>query len=156
MAWRLLSCVSLIFIISTSIFTSESYIFQSSIANSHYVYSTTSNQVSEDFSGHGVKIAPPINGVYHGANPNFGGTEDEVTTDRIVDFEELAGKKIAWAYFSNNWIDDIEFPEESVRMIDSLDIVPFIRMMPRTTFEQGETDPVYTLQGIIDGDFDDS
>ena len=156
MTWRLVSCVSLIFIISASIFTSGYYIFQSMTASSHYAYSTTSNQASEGISGLDVKIAPPTNGIYHGANPDFGGAEDEVTAERIVDFEELAGKKIAWAYFSNNWVDDIEFPEESVRLIDSLDTVPFIRMMPRTTFDQGETDPVYTLQGIIDGDFDDS
>ncbi|MDN5845022.1 MAG: glycoside hydrolase family 26 protein [Candidatus Nitrosocosmicus sp.] len=152
MTWRLISSISLIFIISTSIFTSVYYQFQSINTTNHYAFS----QGSEDISGLDVKIAPPTSGVYHGSNPDFGGTEDEVTAERMIDYEELVGKEITWAYFSNNWIEDIEFPEESVRTIDSLDIVPFIRMMPRTTFDQGEADPVYTLQGIIDGDFDDS
>lgn len=156
MTWRLISSISLIFIISLSIFTSGYYLFQSITTTNHYAYSTHFSQGSEDNSGNGVKIAPPTSGVYHGANPDFGGTEDEVTAESMIDYEGLVGKEITWAYFSNNWIEDIEFPEESVRMIDSLDIVPFIRMMPRTTFEQGEADPVYTLQGIIDGDFDDS
>lgn len=156
MTWRLSSSISLILLISTLIFTSESFIFQSINLTNHYAYSTTPSQGAEDISGLDVKIAPPTSGVYHGANPDFGGTEDEVTVERIIDYEELVGKNITYAYFSNNWIEDIEFPEESVRMIDSLDIVPFIRMMPRTSFDQGEEDPIYTLQGIIDGDFDDS
>jgi len=156
MTWRLISSISLIFIISISIFTSECYRFQSITTTSHYAYSTTFSQGSEDISGFNVKIAPPTSGVYHGANPDFDGSEDEVTAERMIDYEELVGKEITWAYFSNNWIEDIEFPEESVRLIDSLDIVPFIRMMPRSTMDQGEADPVYTLQGIIDGDFDDS
>ena len=156
MTWRLLSNGLLILIISMSIFTTGYYIFRSITAFNPHAYSTTSNKASENISEFDVKISAPINGVYHGANPGFGGTEDEVTTERIVNYEKVSGKKIAWAYFSNNWINDIDFPEESVRMIDSLDTVPYIRMMPRPTFDQGETDPVYTLQGIIDGDFDDS
>ncbi len=39
--------------------------------------------------------------------------------------------------------------------IYSLGIVPFIRMMPRTDFQAGERGPVFTLQRIIDGKFDD-
>jgi beta-mannanase len=156
MTWKLLPSISLILIISTSIFTSQYNIFQSITANNHFAYHTTLNQASKNVSGFDVKIYPPTKGVYHGANPGFGGAEDEVNTERIVDYEEVSGKKIAWAYFSNNWINDIEFPEESVRTIDSLDIVPFIRMMPRTTFDQSVADPVFTLQGIIDGDFDNS
>ena len=35
-----------------------------------------------------------------------------------------------------------------------MDIVPFIRMIPRTTFTEGIADPVFTLQSIIDGKFD--
>ena len=66
----------------------------------------------------------------------------------------MIDKKIVWAYFSDNWINEIRFPEESVKIIDSLEIVPFIRMMPRTTFTEGIADPVFTLQGIIDGNFD--
>lgn len=154
MTWRLLSSITLIIISSTSIFTSEYYIFNSINATNNFTNNITFNQTSNTISG-SVKVSSPTNGVYQGANPDFGGTEDEVTSESILNYERLIDKKIVWAYFSNNWVNDIEFPEESVRMIDGLDIVPFIRMMPRTTFNQGEADPVYTLQGIIDGDFDD-
>lgn len=84
-----------------------------------------------------VKIAPPMKGIYQSAITDFGGTEDEVTAKKITDFEKLTGKKIVWAYFSNNWGKGIKFPEKSVKIIHSLGIVPYIRMMPRTTFTDG-------------------
>ena len=74
----------------------------------------------------------------------------------IIDFEMTIGKKIVYAMFSNNWgSENITFSEENVLTIYSLGIVPFIRMMPRTDFQAGERDPVFTLQRIIDGKFDD-
>ena len=69
-------------------------------------------------------------------------------------YEQLIGKKIVWAYFSNNWGNGIKFPEDAVKAIHSLGVVPFIRMMPCTTFTDGLVDPVYTLERFIDGDFD--
>jgi beta-mannanase len=54
-----------------------------------------------------------------------------------------------------NWgSEGIVFPEAKVKTIHSLGIVPFIRMMPRTTFDQGKIDPTFTLQGIVNGNFD--
>lgn len=32
--------------------------------------------------------------------------------------------------------------------------IPFVRMMPRSDFYEYQPDPVYTMQGILDGDFD--
>lgn len=46
------------------------------------------------------KLIEPTVGIYHSAYPDFGGTEDIVTAERIRDFETLANKKIVWAYFS--------------------------------------------------------
>jgi hypothetical protein len=58
----------------------------------------------------------------------------------------MIGKKIVWAMFSNNWgSEGITFPEKNVRTNYSLGIVPFVRMMPRTDFQEGERDPVFTL-----------
>ncbi len=101
-----------------------------------------------------IKIAPPNKGVYQSAITNFGGTEDDVTAKKILDYEKMIGKKIVWAYFSNNWGPGIKFPEKPVKIIHSLGIVPFIRIMPRTTFTDGVQDPNFTLQRIIDGKFD--
>jgi beta-mannanase len=101
-----------------------------------------------------IKIGPPTRGVYESALTDFGGTEDEVSAQKIIGYEKMIGKNITWAYFSNNWKSGIRFPEETVKTIHSLGIVPFIRMMPRTTTTDGIKDPIYTLQGFIDGKFD--
>jgi hypothetical protein len=100
------------------------------------------------------KLIEPGSGIYHSAFPDFGGTEDVVTTKRINDFEALAGKEILWAYFSNNWTDGITFPLTDVETIHNAGKIPFIRMMPRSNFDEGGPDPSYTMQRIIDGDFD--
>ena len=100
------------------------------------------------------KLNTPQNGVYHGAFPDFGGEESIVTLPRINDYETLIHKKIAWAYFSDNWLDNLSFPYDEVTTIHNADKVPFIRMMARSGFEEFGADPLYTMQRIIDGDFD--
>jgi hypothetical protein len=100
------------------------------------------------------KLDVPANGIYHGAFPDFGGEESNVTEKRITDFEALTGKAIAWAYFSDNWLDNLSFPYDEVTTIHNTGTVPFIRMMARSDFEEFGADPVYTMQHIIDGDFD--
>ncbi len=97
---------------------------------------------------------PPHGTIYHAANPDFGGTEDNVTSERIKSFEALAQKKIVWAYFSNNWYDHIKFPSAEVNTIHNNEKLPFIRLMPRSNFKEGGPDPIYTMQKIIDGKFD--
>lgn len=93
--------------------------------------------------------------MYHGAFPDMGPTEDVVTTQRIMEFNSLAGKPPAWVYFSNNWFEGIKFPGEAVETISGTGAMPFIRMMPRSDFIEGKQDPVYTLQNIIDGVYDE-
>ncbi len=100
------------------------------------------------------KLIEPTFGIYHSAYPDFGGTEDIVTTERITDFENLVNKNLVWAYFSNNWYNNIQFPTTEVNTINSAGKIPFIRIMPRTNFDEGGPDPNYTMQKIIDGDFD--
>jgi len=100
------------------------------------------------------KLIEPNSGIYHSAYPDFGGTEDIVTAKRINDFETLVNKDIVWAYFSNNWYDNIQFPTTEVNIINAEGKIPFIRIMPRTNFDEGGPDPNYTMKKIIDGDFD--
>lgn len=108
----------------------------------------------QNMSALSIKVGPPIKGVYQSALTDFGGAEDEVTSEKIIDYEKLIGKKIVWAYFSNNWGSGIKFPETAVRAIHSIGVIPFIRMMPRTVYTDGVADPIYTLQGFIEGKFD--
>jgi hypothetical protein len=101
-----------------------------------------------------VKVGPPPAGVYHSAFPDFGPEEDNVTAERITDFERLVQKKIVWAYFSNNWFDGIQFPATGVRIIHDLGVIPFVRMMPRSNLGRYSGDPIYTMERIVNGDFD--
>lgn len=89
------------------------------------------------------KLLPP-NGdqIYFGAFTNFSSQEDEVTTDKIISFDQHAGKPIAWSYFSNNWTTlnrdnehspEIRYPKENIHKIVELKKTPFVRLMPWTS-----------------------
>ena len=105
-----------------------------------------------------TKLLPPVAGkIYHSAYPDFDDTEDKVSRDSILHFESLAGKQVAWVYFSNNWLPSqggIHFPTNEVNIIYSLGRTPFIRLMPRSQFEEGTADPIYTMDAFLNGDFD--
>ncbi len=100
-----------------------------------------------------LKVLPPSQGIYLSAYPDFGDSEDTVTEERIEAYEQLAGRPLVWVYFSNNWVDGIKFPQETVQIIHDYGRLPYIRMMARSTYEQGP-DEIYKLERIIDGDFD--
>lgn len=99
-------------------------------------------------------LKPENQQIYHAAFPDFGATEDLVNSQAIRSFENLAGKEIAWAYFSNNWTNGIHFPAEQVNSIIQEGKIPFIRMMPRSDFSGYQTDPVYTMDHFLSGRFD--
>ncbi len=101
-----------------------------------------------------VLSPPPPGRVYQAANAGFGGAENRVSERRIDRFERLAGTRIAWAYFSNNWTGGIHFPARQVRATESAGRIPFIRMEPRSSFRAGGPDRRYTMQSIVDGAWD--
>jgi len=100
------------------------------------------------------KLIPVQGKIYHSAFPFFGGTEDKVSSAKINDFEYLANKKIAWAYFSNNWLDSLVFPSNSISIITSNGKTPFLRMMYRSEFEENHEDPKYKMIDIVNGKYD--
>ncbi len=102
-----------------------------------------------------TKLLPPEgDNMYFGAFADFNGTEDNVTKEKITNFESLANKKIAIAQFSQNWLNGIIYPKESIHIISNEGVFPIMRIMPRSDFEQGQKETVYSLQKIIDGNFD--
>ena len=102
-----------------------------------------------------IKLQPPHNGqIYFGAFPDFAGSEDNVSTQKINDFEAIAGKKIAWAYFSQNWFNGIVYPKTAIHAIYESGVIPFVRLMPRSDEVQGDAEETFSMQHIIDGDFD--
>lgn len=101
---------------------------------------------------------PPEGYLYHAAFPGGitdWGEEDDMTPDDLHSYEQLAGKSIAWLYFSHNWFNDREFPFEMASWIRDDGSIPFIRLMLRSDAEQDHSEPVYTLDNILNGDFDD-
>ncbi|MHA1303714.1 MAG: glycoside hydrolase family 26 protein [Candidatus Heimdallarchaeaceae archaeon] len=123
--------------------------YRNGISNPIFTTDVEWNITNNDY-----KLLPPSQGIYHAAYPDFNDSEDYVRTNRITDFEQLAGKSIIYAYFSNNWYDGIKFPEESVKIINSTGKIPYVRLMARSIYQDEGGDPIYTLQRIIDGDFD--
>jgi len=102
-----------------------------------------------------IKLLPPPNHqIYLGAFPDFGGSEDEVTTGKIRDFEALIGRSIVWACFSNNWYNGITYPREHIHAINQAGVIPLVRLMPRSAETQGVAESHFSMQHIIDGDFD--
>ncbi len=99
-------------------------------------------------------LAPSGESIYFGAFADFGGSEDVVSVQRVKDFEAIAGKKIAWAYFSNNWYKGLTYPKAHIHAIHDAGSVPFVRLMPRSDEIQGRPETHFTLQNIINGNFD--
>ena len=98
--------------------------------------------------------APAKGRVYHAAFPDFGGPESRVSAARIRSFERLAKRRIAWAYFSNNWLRGrVRFPARHVRQIERAGRVPFIRIMARSGFGAGP-DPHFKMRSIAGGAWD--
>jgi len=100
------------------------------------------------------KLIPTSNKKYFASFPDLCGEEDCVSEKITNDYENLVEKEIAWAYFSNNWNDKIEFPYDEVQAILNTGKTPFIRMMPRSEFEEGQIDPIWNLKDIISGKHD--
>ncbi len=55
--------------------------------------------------------------IYFGVFPDFGGTEENVTAQRIRDFGRIADKQILWVYFSSNWWHGIRYPKKRIHTI---------------------------------------
>lgn len=100
------------------------------------------------------KLIPYQDKIYFGAFPNFGGREDFVSGERIDNFEKLLGENIYWAYFSDNWDDGIKYPKEDIDVIYNKGVIPFVRMMPRSDLKQYHKEENFSLENIINGNFD--
>jgi beta-mannanase len=101
---------------------------------------------------------PEDDKIYFAAYPDFGDQEDSADVEKIREFENLAGKNIAWAYISNQWKDGIKYPKSLIHTIQNSGVTPFVRMVPRSdndvTSDVEKADDLYTMQNIIDGKFD--
>jgi len=104
----------------------------------------------------GILKSPPAGTFYHGVFPGGKtGDEDDITRSDVDVYERTVGQKVAWVYFSHNWFNGREFPVETAEWIRERGAIPFIRLMLRSSTEEWAREPLYTLQAIIDGQFDE-
>jgi hypothetical protein len=95
---------------------------------------------------------PGAGALYHGVIPL--GDAHEVSAAALDDYERAVGRGVAWVYFDDEWHDSRAFPSATVAWIRARGAVPFVRLMLRSQKIPLVTDPVFTLDRIIAGDFD--
>ena len=99
---------------------------------------------------------PPEGTIYHGVYP--GGTtgeESDLTLADLESYQLAAGKTASWVFFSHNWYEGRDFPAATATWIRDAGSVPYIRLMLRSQPDQGVEEPLFGLQAIVDGTFDD-
>ena len=99
---------------------------------------------------------PPQGKYYHGVMPyTTSGNEDDFTAADIDSYENTVGHQAAWIYFSNNWYNHPEFPGGQATLIKQRGAIPYIRLMLRSDTDEATPETVFTLEAILNGDFDD-
>lgn len=101
-----------------------------------------------------IKLLPPSNGIYHGTMAGWGINGDSINADRVKNFIRKAGKDVAVVYFGQNWFDGIKFPAVQAQQVYSTGAMPFISLLPRSSYRQYKIDSVFSFDKILDGDFD--
>ncbi len=100
---------------------------------------------------------PPKGQIYHGVFPSgMSKEEDKVTPEDLYAYEQAVGKSAAWIYFSHNWYNGEGFPIETATWIKERGSIPFIRLMMWSSETRDKAEPKYTLDRIINGEFDNS
>ncbi|MBS1492276.1 MAG: hypothetical protein JST55_02125 [Bacteroidetes bacterium] len=101
-----------------------------------------------------IKLLPPSTGIYHGTMAGWGINGDSVNAERVKNFTRTAGKDVAVVYFGQNWFDGIKFPAAQAQQIYSTGAIPFISLLPRSSYRQYRMDSVFSMLEIVEGDFD--
>jgi hypothetical protein len=100
-------------------------------------------------------ISVPDSGCYVGVFPGWGESETNVSADELAFLETIAGKGIAMTPFSNNFAENASSIRQ-IEAIKSYGAIPLLRLLPWSADFGGSGiyQPDYSLQKIIDGDFD--
>ena len=71
--------------------------------------------------------------------------EHDVTPEDVARYEQAVGKKTAWVFFSNNWLESRKFPAQTCDWIRGLGKVPYVRLMLRSDAEQNQPEKTFSL-----------
>jgi len=99
---------------------------------------------------------PPEGKLYHGVIPVADALQGatDVSPQALDDYEAAVGQPVAYVYFDDEWSISRAFPSETAGWIRARGAVPFVRLMLRSQRVPLVTDPVFTLDRIIAGEFD--
>jgi hypothetical protein len=102
-----------------------------------------------------VLLAPSEGFLYHGVLPAAPGQQDsDVSPDALDAYERTVGRRVAWVYFDDEWALSRKFPIHTATWVRDRGAIPFIRLMLRSQKQPLVTDPTFTLDRIIAGEFD--
>ncbi len=111
--------------------------------------------LNDELFAQNIKLLPPPgDGIYHGTMAGWGINGDSINAARVKNFTRTAGKDVAVVYFGQNWFDGIKFPAKEVQDIYSLGSIPFVSLLPRSSYRQFRRDSIFSMDNILYGDFD--
>ena len=91
-------------------------------------------------------------GVYSPGDP--GNVRAENISELYSYFSNNVGIKNTIGVISDEWNSDQKFPTDSAKNLSKNGITPFIFLMIRSSTSPYQKEPVYTLQNIVNGKFD--
>lgn len=102
-----------------------------------------------------VLQTPEPGHLYHGVLP-AGTTEpdSDISAATLDAYEHTVGRSVAYVYFSDDWFKSRAFPVKTSAWVRKRGAIPFIRLMMRSQRQPLVTDPSFTLDRIIAGEFD--
>lgn len=121
-----------------------------------FIWSGCDNESNSILDTFGSQQISPPSGCYVGIFPGWGETETSVSAQELRSLETLVGKAFAFSPFSNNWGENMSLTAPLNEMA-SYGAVPMIRLLPWESAAFGGSEayqPEYSMQNIIDGEFD--
>jgi Glycosyl hydrolase family 26 len=93
--------------------------------------------------------------LYHGVLPAGTAEPDsDVSAATLDGYQQAVGRSVAYVYFTDDWFKGRAFPLNTASWVRKRGAVPFIRLMMRSQREPLVTDPTFTLDRILAGEFD--
>lgn len=99
--------------------------------------------------------SPPPGYLYHGVHiTNASSQDDKISSADLSSYEQIVGKTAAWVDIPNHWFQSREFPLTAASWIRDTGSIPFIRLMLWSAAQENRQEPLFTLDEILKGTFD--
>lgn len=99
---------------------------------------------------------PPEGMLYYGFLPGGkNGMGSDFTPAEVASFEQATGKRPTWIYICDNWYEGRRFPRKAAEFVRARGSIPYFRLMLLSGQPIPLPDPVYSLENILRGQFDE-